>query len=249
LSNQELIMRNVFVFTRVNKYNAQWFMSLHGPSNQPLFTPADANEIRRFWDPEIAMKTFTVEAVSARSRGPLIVRRDDYFQNLHLDDHIPTDLDLERSIILDDVSLWEAYEIASQAQAKAEEAVIKNLRKPSRAEIRELPAPTPVELGALACLYVAERLRASRKPDPGIVALASAHITAGSPEIAEATPPKGVPTHGNEELFTIDWSAAISSKMSKTLYSKGWLSHAGEGIFTISQRAQQWLNAAVKKTP
>lgn len=184
------------------------------------------------------------------TKGPLIVRTGDY--DLYLSDDLPTDLDLQRNIILDDASLWEAYEAACQEQSKAEAAVIKNLRKPTRAEIQEPPTPTAVELGVLACLYVAQRLRASRKPDPGIVALARAHTTAGSPEIseiAEAPRSKEVPTPGNEDLFTINWSAAVSSEMTKTLHSKGWLSNVGDGVFTISWRAQKWLDTTVKETP
>lgn len=56
-------MRNTFVFTKTRKPRSQWSVNLHSDDEQPLFTPQDAERIRRFMDPKIMFKSFTVEMV------------------------------------------------------------------------------------------------------------------------------------------------------------------------------------------
>ena len=58
-----MTVRNVFVFTRTRKHDAQWCINLHGDTDRPLFTQADAHGIRRFGNPHIDVMTFTAEAV------------------------------------------------------------------------------------------------------------------------------------------------------------------------------------------
>lgn len=69
-----------------------------------------------------------------KSTGPLFVREDEHGE-LFLDDNTPTDLDLNNSIVLDDTTLWDAYVAACQAQRKAAQGVLRNLRKPARTEV------------------------------------------------------------------------------------------------------------------
>ena len=148
--------------------------------------------------------------------APVIIRQDDH-GDLVQDEDTPTDLDLQSNIVLDDVTLWEAYVAACRAQQEAPRAVQDNLRRPTRAEIEQPPAPTTDELWALACLYVAARLRATRKPDPRIVTLAEAR------------------------------AEAVTAEMTGSLHSKGWISHTGNGLFEVNHRGQRWLDTATRE--
>lgn len=56
--------RNIFVFTRTSKRNAQWCVNLNAKTNWPLFSRAGVDFVRSNLPAKISMMTFTVESVS-----------------------------------------------------------------------------------------------------------------------------------------------------------------------------------------
>lgn len=185
---------------------------------------------------------FVREAPAERD-GELFLCGDAYDEERYEDcsyvwNAAPTDLDLNRRIVLDDVSLWETYEAASlavekacQAQKAAAQVVLRSLRKPLRTEveIKDLPTPTRAEIQALAHLYVLDRLLSRRKINMAFSALAGiskAHI-------------ESMWDFQAERLVEVT-SESVPPEMMKALYSKGWVYG-----YNITQSGEAQLDTAV----
>jgi hypothetical protein len=162
-----------------------------------------------------------------KSTGPLFVCKDD-LGDLFLSDVSPTDLDLNKAVVLDDVTLWDAYMTACQIKQEVAQRVRDNLRRPSRSEVtsRELPMPTHDELGALACLHVKERLRSRRKINfsalAGVLETSIERVWGLAETIVGPVPPE----------------------MVETLHSKGWISNVGDGCYTLTHSGEKQLEIA-----
>lgn len=170
------------------------------------------------------------DAMAKKLTGPLFVRKDEHGE-LFLCNVTPTDLDLNDSIVLDDVTLWDAYMVACRAQQEAAQGVLSNLRKPARTEveIRVLPTPASDEIRALAFLYVTERLRSCRKINMAFSALA------------------GVSEAQVESAWGLAKPIAepVPSEMVEALHSKGWISNVGGGCYTLTCSGEAQLDTAV----
>lgn len=165
--------------------------------------------------------------------GPLFVCVDDLgIPSLY--DDTPTDLDLNRRIVLDDVTLWEAYTAACAAIYLARQAVLRNLRKPARTEVKimDLPTPTSDEIRGLACLHVTERLRYRQKINMAFCALA------------------GVSKEQIESAWGLNASPAeqVSSEMVKALRSKGWIGDVGDDCYVLTGSGEDQLHTVVTAT-
>lgn len=168
--------------------------------------------------------------MTKKSTGPLFVRKDEHGE-LFLCGAAPTDLDLNNSIVLDDVTLWDAYVAACRAQQEAAQGVLSNLRKPDRTEIeiRIMPPPTSDEIRALARLHVTERLRSCRKINMTFSALA------------------GVSEAQVESVWGLAKPIAepMPSEMVEALHSKGWISNVGDGCYTLTCSGEAQLDTVV----
>ena len=168
--------------------------------------------------------------MTKKSTGPLFVREDEHGE-LFLYDNTPTDLDLNNSIALDDVALWDTYVAACRAQQEAAQGVLSNLRKPARTEvkIRDLPTPTSDEIRVLAFLHVTERLRSCRKINRAFSALA------------------GVSEVQVESAWGLAKPIAdlVPFEMVKALHFKGWISNVGGGCYTLTCSGEAQLDTAV----